>query len=329
MKRNNYLRFAAAVIFGVCVGAFVPAAGQRNTVLVKQFIDEVAQPYRVQVDRFKDLDSANQGFAAQAEANRKVGYLRISDDTKRLMFFNDLPKLAIAADLCKTKFANLNPKDLSYYDVKGICRTAVEAQTIYNTGVQNYLQFGVLQGAGYLDEQKRTLVAKDGFLTHPWATKYILNTEKAKAEIREKKAAEYKAAGAEFPADYFAPLDAKASELWAEIERLAPNYALPAKSGNDAAIETMAKKVLMKDAGIKILRTGMTETTWKITTNNLGIPTYRSKYGFVFYKMPASFGENLCRYRAFNYNEQYAGGGTYTKNSKVDFSESVRLQKCQ
>lgn len=329
MKNNNYLRFTVWLMLIAFAGVLVPVSAQRNAALVKQFIDEVAQPYRVQVDRFKDLAAANQDFAAQSEANRKAGYLRISDDTKRQLFYNDLAKLAIAANLCKTKFANLNPKDLSYYDVKGICQTASDAQAIYNTGVQNYLQFSVLQSVTYLDEQKRLLAGKDGFLTHPWATKYILNPEKMKAEIREKKIAEYKAAGAEFPADYFAPLDDKAAEVWAEIERLAPNYTLPAKSAKDAAIEALAKKSLLKDAGIKILRTGMTETTWKITTNSVGIPTYRSKYGFVLYQMPENFGEKLCRYRGFNYNEQYSGGGTYAKSDKVDFSEKVRFQKCQ
>ena len=85
----------------------------------------------------------------------------------------------------------------------------------------------------------------------------------------------------------------------------------------------------MKDPGIKILRTGMTETTWQISKNSLGIPTYRSKYGYVLYQMPASFGEKLCRYRPFNYNEDYSGAGTYVKTDKVDFSEKVRFQKCQ
>ncbi|MBL8157487.1 MAG: hypothetical protein JNM70_25205 [Anaerolineae bacterium] len=69
----------------------------------------------------------------------------------------------------------------------------------------------------------------------------------------------------------------------------------------------------------------MLKSEWGITKNGLGIPIRRYRTGVMLYRKT---GEELCRYREFTYEEEYAGGGTYSKSEKVWFSEGMKLVKC-
>ncbi|MDQ6787484.1 MAG: hypothetical protein M3033_11815 [Acidobacteriota bacterium] len=92
---------------------------------------------------------------------------------------------------------------------------------------------------------------------------------------------------------------------------------LPTYKGNltdfkfhNPAEEKMMKGVLKRIADYKIYSAGLSEGSWLIDKNDLGIPTARYKHG-AFYLKDTTDDHPYCYLTYVNIIQDYAGGGTY------------------
>ena len=138
--------------------------------------------------------------------------------------------------------------------------------------------------------------------------------------------ADYQQAGkGEMPAGALKPLIVKLDALKAAVDARAPLNSFPPNVSHDAALEaSLRRQVAQNDPQAKVLKTAMLDSTWEITKNDLGVPLYRRKSGYLLYKLPQ---EKWARLYIVTYKEDYAGGGSYTNADGADTYGFVRWQK--
>jgi hypothetical protein len=131
---------------------------------------------------------------------------------------------------------------------------------------------------------------------------------------------EYAGMGNAVPPEVLAPLDAKADELKAKIERDAPTRSWTQPPYSEPALEAMVRKAYPAQyPGVKVFKTGMTFTTWKAMddTSLVGSGTdykvyrttvgaYRYKLGLALVKLP---NQPFCQIRDFQVQQDKAGAG--------------------
>ena len=125
-------------------------------------------------------------------------------------------------------------------------------------------------------------------------------------------------------ADPFASREKSLTELRKTVERLAPKWKLPPKGKGHYGTGIATKTVKRWYKGAKVLQTAGTTGDWSISKNALGVPLYRSRFGWILFKVK---GSPLCQLRTFALGEDYAGGGRYKKAKHVTFAK-LRWQKC-
>ena len=141
--------------------------------------------------------------------------------------------------------------------------------------------------------------------------------EKTNAEYIRKK---YVAAGEVIPPDAFAALYKKADELKTKIEADAATRSWTPPNYKDAALETLARREVSTDfPGVKVFKTGMDDTTWKVRDSTTYVGSdryyrfyrinkgaYRYKLGRVLVQVP---NQPLCQVREFQVIQYKAGAG--------------------
>lgn len=237
-------------------------------------------------------------------------------------------ELAELDRICRTKYPNIenekpiNPTAEVLLDSRFAdqCAIARERETLLQKGKMRYLTYDVEQeienwsakidhtirnGSGYVNDEMQTLV----FDRAAW--------EKKNAENIRKK---YAANGETMPADAFAPLYKKADEFKAQIEREAATRSWTQPKFKDAALEALARREVPTDfPGAKVLKTGMTYTTWEVrdTATYVGSDenirfyritpgAYRYKEGLVLVQLP---NRPFCQIREFQILQRKEGAG--------------------
>ena len=72
---------------------------------------------------------------------------------------------------------------------------------------------------------------------------------------------------------------------------------------------------------------GLTDGTWEVNKNNLGIPTGRYRRGLIMYRKP---GVDLCIVAKFSFEQNYVGAGRYDAMANTSgMTYLVRLQTCK
>lgn len=126
------------------------------------------------------------------------------------------------------------------------------------------------------------------------------------------------------PADFFSPLDRELDALWAEIDRLAPQYTLPAgttpRPANLAALVAQRLKGIAPDA--EVVQTVMLEEKMAYGKNRSGVAVSRRATGLILYKVP---GLHYAICREFVMQRAVAGSGATANNCDVTFG-GVRIQ---
>jgi hypothetical protein len=179
-----------------------------------------------------------------------------------------------------------------------------------------------------IDEDAQALERKEGF-SGLMGVMYELvhETKSATAKLSEQYQAQFKAAGAERPADLFGPAQGAVDRWWVEAKRLAPTWKFPANLVKDGAVEGRMKSALARSMPkAKVLKAGLLYPEWKIYKNGLGIPTDRVRTGVVLYSSPDYQG--LCVQREWTVKDTWVGGGKWDATSSMTLG-SIRLQKCQ
>lgn len=94
----------------------------------------------------------------------------------------------------------------------------------------------------------------------------------------------------------------------------------------DAASEAVMRNHLKNAAGLKVVKTGMSDGEWQIAKNEVGIPLYRYKRGQMWVKNPGD-DHGYCKGLFFVVRQDYSGGGNYGNSYVNNYIEE--LYGCQ
>jgi hypothetical protein len=235
--------------------------------------------------------------------------------------------------LCKGEFAGLQDvPNLSFQlDTypSAWCQVAAQREAltarVAMASVQQNLQMWVDQ----INEDAAGLERKEGF-SGLMGVMYELvhETKPALARLSAQYQGQFKAAGAEMPADLLAPAQAAVDGWWKEARRLAPTWKYPTGLVADGAVEGRMKARVKKDmAGVTLLKSGLLYSEWKVYKNALGIPTDRVRTGVMLYKSPM-YPAGLCAQREWTVKDTWVGGGKWSPVPDDLSLGSVRLQVC-
>jgi hypothetical protein len=135
------------------------------------------------------------------------------------------------------------------------------------------------------------------------------------------------------------PLDEKAAELKAQIEQDAPKRNWTEPKSKDAALEAAARRKFSAELpGVKILKTGMTDSTWAVMDSkteiggtNTGWRFYRVNKGAYRYRSGRALiqlpNQPFCQIREFEVTQYKAGAGYGAANGWV--ADTGKFVKCQ
>ncbi len=135
------------------------------------------------------------------------------------------------------------------------------------------------------------------------------------------------------------PLDEKAAELKAKIEQDAPQRSWTEPKTKDAASEAAARRKFSTDLpGVKILKAGMTDSTWAVMDSkteiggtNTGWRFYRVNKGAYRYRSGRALiqlpNQPFCQIREFEVTQYKAGAGYGAANGWV--ADTGKFVKCQ
>lgn len=100
-------------------------------------------------------------------------------------------------------------------------------------------------------------------------------------------------------------------QLATEAKKKLPSYPGPAgyNSGTPAEKRLLLGKINDIADG-KVLRVGIKQPNWLISTNSYGLPTARYRHGMILAKYP-KLPDGICWVFFVNLKQDYAGGGTY------------------
>lgn len=112
--------------------------------------------------------------------------------------------------------------------------------------------------------------------------------------------------------------------LAAALNKKLPDYPPPLKyyAIRNPSEEALMKRALGNPARYKIFSAGLMSGSWKIETNNLGIPISRYKYGMIYVR-DTTADHPYCHAAFVNVVQSYAGGGTYAASRGVFAGESL------
>lgn len=217
--------------------------------------------------------------------------------------------------------SNVVPIDARY------CETATKGDELMKAGVKNLLAFHVKHSGptqiikdfdrfkGYVDV--------DGVIS--WNDYF---TGAALKERLKKRVEPLLVQAGMSPSDgdaLFSSLAAEYAQLEAKAREAAPTWDLPGSPCSGAGCAPAKKFLQQWYRGSSIKRFQQTQPGWKILTNELGVPTYRERYGYALVQVK---GDPFCQLRLWTYSEQYAGGGKYTPARDV-IMHSERWQTCK
>jgi len=156
----------------------------------------------------------------------------------------------------------------------------------------------------------------------------VHETKPATARLAAQYQGQFKAAGAEMPADLLAPAQAAVDAWWKEAKRLAPQWKFPTGLYADGAVEGRMKARMGKGMpSAKVLKSGLLKDGWTVYKNALGVPLDRVRTGVVLYKSP-DYPAGLCALREWTVKDTFVGGGKFSPVSDYLQLGAVRLQNC-
>lgn len=124
----------------------------------------------------------------------------------------------------------------------------------------------------------------------------------------------------------FAVYDAALDALLAEAKKRAGEWGWGA-TAHDPVIEAKARSWMSNlDPKAQIISMGLTDATWQVNTNKLGIPEGRYRRGLIMYRKP---GFEPCVVAKFSFEQSYTGGRYNAMSNTSGMTYLVRLQTCK
>jgi hypothetical protein len=199
-------------------------------------------------------------------------------------------------------------------------KVAADARKADPPGIGTFLDVRMEKLNGALADVKSNgwldwSLARDLFITKDYLSGLRAGLNKA-----------YAAEGKTMPADRLKPVEDRIAQITAAAEAGAARWRFPAGKPRNAAIEARsAAAVKAKFPGATILKTALDGTDWRIATNDLGLPRYRTRNVLVLAQIP---GQKRPWLILGSYDQAYAGGGTYNSGGTFYFSQA-RIQGAQ
>lgn len=164
--------------------------------------------------------------------------------------------------------------------------------------------------------------------------------DRAAWEQKELKSSQrsFSSAGETMPPELLAPLNEKLAELKARIEQDAPTRSWKQPPYSDAAMEAMARRAFPAQfPGVKVLKTGMTYTTWKafddtsLVGQGTGYKVYRTEADKNRYKLGIALvklaNQPFCQMRSFSL-QQTRTGASYSAAKVQHLGRSGIFVQC-
>lgn len=177
---------------------------------------------------------------------------------------------------------------------------------------------------GYVNDKVQTLL----FDRAAWESKILPSMRKY-----------YLDSNATISPEIIKPLDEKAAELKSQIEQDAQTKSWTAPKSQDAASEAAARRKFSATfPGVKVLKTGMTDSSWlvqdsktEIASTNTGWRLYRVNKGAYRYRSGRALiqlpNQPYCQIREFEVTQYKAGAGYGAAQPWV--ADTGRFVKCQ
>ncbi len=234
---------------------------------------------------------------------------------------------AALAAIVRQKYPNIeNPSWASNFEDKvGTWRhLAEDRETIVKAYLSEKVGVAVKLRAKQLDKDRANLSTHAGFSLPA----DFDDREKAHAAVAKEFSPTLALVGRTMPdTSVFAAYDTALDTLVAEARKRAGEWGWGATS-HDPTIEARVRSWLPKlDPKAQVISMGLTDATWQVNKNSLGIPEGRYRRGLVMYRKP---GVEPCVVAKFSFEQTYMGGGQYNAMSNTSgFTYLVRLQTCK
>lgn len=262
-------------------------------------------------------------------------------------FYEALRKDLEGLDAVCQKFTNMtNPPDMaSYYqgDIKLFpadwCKIAAQRTEILQKAKRSVGdKFAAMDNNSLMIDLGQSLNDEQGYVNDKVQT-FLFNRAAWEQSLLPAMRKYYLDPNAAFPTELLKPHEAKIAELKAEIEEDAQTKDWTETKSKDAASEAAARRKFSAEfPGVKILKTGMTDSSWlvqdsktEIASTNTGWRLYRVNKGAYRYRSGRALiqlpNQPYCQIREFEVTQYKAGAGYGAAQPWV--ADTGRFVKCQ
>ena len=262
-------------------------------------------------------------------------------------FYEALRKDLEGLDAVCQKFTNMtNPPDMaSYYqgDIKLFpadwCKIAAQRTEILQKAKRSVGdKFAAIDINSLMIDLGQSLNDEQGYVNDKVQT-FLFNRAAWERELLPAMRKYYLDPNAAFPTELYEPHEAKIAELKAQIEQDAQTKDWTETKSKDAASEAAARrKFAAAYPGVKVLKTGMTDSAWlvqdsktEIASTNTGWRLYRVNKGAYRYRSGRALiqlpNQPYCQIREFEVTQYKAGAGYGAAQPWV--ADTGKFVKCQ
>lgn len=242
----------------------------------------------------------------------RAGYRYALDADALLAKWKKAEKLPAFAAKCDKEFAAVDTS--SYYGRDKIenCKNAAEWRTV----LVPFLETRAKENTKKLGDEVTAIAnrIKNGETVYDKLLVRLQKPADYVASLRAPYEALFTAIGKPIPTDLFAPIETAAREYSAAVTAGQAKVSYKAGKFADAGVSN-AVKAAFTAKSVKVLKVSQTFGDWEIRKNDIGFPTHRIRDSVVLGQVA---GETFCRVYEVTSSQQYAGGGRYTTNTKVN-----------
>jgi len=272
-----------------------------------------AQPYSKGINGLSDM---------QDHIGKDWSPLESADSIRKY-----LEQAAALAAIIQQKYPNIENPDWSRnweYKVGDWRRLAEDREKVVKAYLSDKVGAVARNKAKELDKHRANMSTLAGYALPADFT----DREKAHAEVAKELAPMFALVGMTTPDNSaYTAYDTALDALIAEEKKQAGAWGWGA-TFHDAAIEAKARSWMSNlDPKAQVISMGLTDATWEVNKNSLGIPEGRYRRGLIMYRKP---GIDVCVVAKFSFEQNYVGAGRYDAMAKTSgMTYLVRLQTCK
>lgn len=234
--------------------------------------------------------------------------------------------LGHAMELCaKPEYADVDAGCTARGNRENVCAIAKRGDELVTRVMADLVDFSVKSFV--LSRNADNLAANEGWIDSESPTTWAetFSSGAAKAKLEKRLGPVFAQAGmAAIPPEMLGKLDAVYAALEAKARELAPTWKLEGTACGGAGCGVAKAAIARWYPKARVLALRQSSDTWKISKNELDVPTGRYQDGFALLQIA---GEPFCQLRSWTVRETYAGGGRYQPTpATIGY---VRWQACK